>query len=253
MSRPPQLNDPGSHVRFLGDPRSRFAREHARPARAPYPGRPRGSRPGRPRHGSGGGGGRLRPVGARARRALLEPGPGSGHSRAGAPRPRDCLPGRMRGHEPRSLRGGGRRLHRSGAPAAARPRASRRGGRARAGLSRRRARHRVEYRAHPRRDPASGPRSARLHGLLRHFKAISYSDEVGYRKPDGEIFRRTLAELGFDAGEAAHVGDNPIADVRGAQSVGMRGVHYATAGRQGASHADLIVADLGDLVSRLTR
>ena len=91
------------------------------------------------------------------------------------------------------------------------------------------------------------------HDLLRHFTAISYSDEVGYRKPDGEIFRRTLAELGFDAGEAAHVGDNPIADVRGAQSVGMRGVHYATAGRQGASHADLIVADLGDLVSRLTR
>jgi len=91
------------------------------------------------------------------------------------------------------------------------------------------------------------------HGLLRHFKAISYSDEVGYRKPDGEIFRRTLAELGFDAGEAAHVGDNPIADVRGAQSVGMRGVHYATAGRQGAAHADLIVADLGDLVEHLTR
>jgi putative hydrolase of the HAD superfamily len=91
------------------------------------------------------------------------------------------------------------------------------------------------------------------HNLLRHFKAISYSDEVGYRKPDGEIFRRTLAELGIDASEAAHVGDNPIADVRGAQSVGMRGVHYAASGRQGATHADLIVADLGDLVELLTR
>jgi putative hydrolase of the HAD superfamily len=91
------------------------------------------------------------------------------------------------------------------------------------------------------------------HGLLRHFKAISYSDEVGYRKPDGEIFRRTLAELGVDASEAAHVGDNPIADVRGAQGVGMRGVHYAASGREGASHADLIVADLGDLVEHLTR
>ena len=91
------------------------------------------------------------------------------------------------------------------------------------------------------------------HGLLRHFKAISYSDEVGYRKPDAEIFRRTLAQLGIDASEAAHVGDNPIADVRGAQSAGMRGVHYAAAGRPGAPHADLIVADLGDLVSRLTR
>jgi putative hydrolase of the HAD superfamily len=91
------------------------------------------------------------------------------------------------------------------------------------------------------------------HGLLRHFKAISYSDEVGYRKPDAEIFRRTLAELGIDASDAAHVGDNPIADVKGAQGAGMRGVHYAAAGRPGASHADLIVADLGDLVERLTR
>ena len=91
------------------------------------------------------------------------------------------------------------------------------------------------------------------HGLLRHFTAISYSDEVGYRKPDAEIFRRTLAELGVEAGEAAHVGDSPVADVQGAQGVGMRGVHYTAAGRPGAAHADLIVADLGDLASRLMR
>jgi putative hydrolase of the HAD superfamily len=89
------------------------------------------------------------------------------------------------------------------------------------------------------------------HDLLRHFTAVSYSDEVGYRKPDAEIFRRTLAGLGVEAGEAAHVGDNPVADVQGAQGVGMRGVHYAAAGRPGATHADLIVADLGDLASRL--
>jgi len=91
------------------------------------------------------------------------------------------------------------------------------------------------------------------HDLLRHFSVVSYSDEVGYRKPDAEIFRRTLAELGIGAGEAAHVGDNPVADVQGAQGVGMRGVHYAAAGRAGAPHADLIVGDLGDLVSRLLR
>ena len=91
------------------------------------------------------------------------------------------------------------------------------------------------------------------HDLLRHFTAISYSDEVGYRKPDAEIFRRTLAELGIEASDAAHVGDNPIADVRGAQGAGMRGVHYAAGGRLGASHADLIIADLRDLVERLTR
>ena len=91
------------------------------------------------------------------------------------------------------------------------------------------------------------------HDLLRHFTAVSYSDEVGSRKPDAEIFRRTLAELGVEAGEAAHVGDNPVADVQGAQGVGMRGVHYAAAGRPGATHADLIIADLGELAGRLTR
>jgi len=91
------------------------------------------------------------------------------------------------------------------------------------------------------------------HGLLQHFTSLSYSDEVGYRKPAGEIFRQTLAGLGVEAGDAAHVGDNPEADVRGAQGIGMRGVHYAAAGRTGASHADLIVADLGELVERLTR
>lgn len=91
------------------------------------------------------------------------------------------------------------------------------------------------------------------HDLLRHFTAVSYSDEVGYRKPDGEIFLRTLAQLGVDAGNAAHVGDNPVADVRGAQSVGMRGVHYAAAGQPGAAHADLIVVHLGDLARRLVR
>ena len=90
------------------------------------------------------------------------------------------------------------------------------------------------------------------HDLLRHFSAVSYSDEVGYRKPDVEIFRRTLAALGVEAGQAAHVGDNPIADVRGAQGAGMRGVHYAPPGDRGASHADLIVTHLGDLVDRLT-
>jgi putative hydrolase of the HAD superfamily len=91
------------------------------------------------------------------------------------------------------------------------------------------------------------------HDLLRHFTAISYSDEVGYRKPDAEIFRRTLAELGVGAGEAAHVGDNPVADVQGAQGAGMRGVHYAADGRAGAAHADLVIADLGDLAGQLMR
>ena len=88
------------------------------------------------------------------------------------------------------------------------------------------------------------------HALLRHFSVISYSDEVGYRKPDAEIFRRTLAAAGAAPHEAVHVGDNPEADVAGARAVGIRGVHYAVAGAP-APEADLVVTDLAGLPALL--
>ena len=91
------------------------------------------------------------------------------------------------------------------------------------------------------------------HDLLRHFTVISYSDEVGFRKPDAEIFLRTLKLAGAEPGEAAHVGDNPLDDVTGAQGVGMRGVHYAADGRIPAAHADLHVTDLRALPASLER
>ena len=84
------------------------------------------------------------------------------------------------------------------------------------------------------------------HDLLQHFSVISYSDEVGYRKPDREIFRLTLEAAGASAAEAAHVGDNPVADVAGARAAGLRGIHYAPRGAP-ASDADLVVTDLAAL------
>ncbi len=91
------------------------------------------------------------------------------------------------------------------------------------------------------------------HDLLRYFTAaaVSFSDEVGVRKPDAEIFRRTLAKLGPAAerapGETAHVGDNPVADVEGARALGLRAVHYTAGRRPPAERADLVLADLGTL------
>jgi HAD superfamily hydrolase (TIGR01509 family) len=91
------------------------------------------------------------------------------------------------------------------------------------------------------------------HDLLRHFAVISYSDEVGYRKPDAQIFLRTLSRARVAPGEAAHVGDNPLDDVTGAQGVGMRGIHYAADGRVPAAHADLAVTSLAELPASLER
>ena len=89
------------------------------------------------------------------------------------------------------------------------------------------------------------------YGLLRHFAAISYSDEVGFRKPHAAIFERTLVMLGAAPKESFHVGDNPLDDVEGARSFGMRAAHYAAGGRPAAAAADLIVADLAELPSHL--
>ena len=83
--------------------------------------------------------------------------------------------------------------------------------------------------------------------LLRHFSVISYSDEVGVRKPEVEIFRRTLALAGARPEEAAHIGDNPLDDVTGAQGAGMLGIHYTAGRRPPAAHADVVVADLSAL------
>lgn len=90
------------------------------------------------------------------------------------------------------------------------------------------------------------------HDVLRHFAVISYSDEIGFRKPDPTIFEVTLARAGVPPAAAAHVGDNPVDDVAGARAVGMRAVHYA-ARRSPAAEADLAVGDLADLPRALFR
>jgi putative hydrolase of the HAD superfamily len=55
-------------------------------------------------------------------------------------------------------------------------------------------------------------------GLL---DAVIDSHVVGVRKPDPEIFRIALAELGVPAETAVFVGDVPVVDVAGARSAGI--------------------------------
>lgn len=50
------------------------------------------------------------------------------------------------------------------------------------------------------------------------------SADVGYLKPHPAVFEHTLRELGVHPDEAVFIGDNPEADVAGAQAVGMRAV-----------------------------
>jgi HAD superfamily hydrolase (TIGR01509 family) len=58
-------------------------------------------------------------------------------------------------------------------------------------------------------------------GLTGQFDAIVFSEEVGFRKPQPEIFLHALAELGVDPENAMFVGDRLDTDVQGAAQVGM--------------------------------
>ncbi|WP_265442745.1 HAD family hydrolase [Flexivirga meconopsidis] len=48
-----------------------------------------------------------------------------------------------------------------------------------------------------------------------------FSNEVGVAKPRPEIFAEARAVLDVPAEQVLHVGDNPVADVQGAQAAGM--------------------------------
>jgi putative hydrolase of the HAD superfamily len=86
------------------------------------------------------------------------------------------------------------------------------------------------------------------HGLLAPFHHLTFSDEVGVRKPAAEIFRLTLGALGVPADEAVHVGDDPRLDVEGARNAGLRVVQVLAAGREvGPPDPDLVIGGLGEL------
>lgn len=70
-------------------------------------------------------------------------------------------------------------------------------------------------------------------GLLDYFEALTFSDELGTAKPNPEPFLHTLEQLDAEPGEAAHIGDLPETDLRGARDVGMKTVLFL-----GVSHRE---------------
>jgi putative hydrolase of the HAD superfamily len=79
-------------------------------------------------------------------------------------------------------------------------------------------------------------------GLAPYLSVLSFSDDVGLRKPHPEIFHRTLSALGVAPAEAAHVGDDVTTDVAGARGVGMRAIHlrHTTSVSQDSEGAEAI-------------
>jgi putative hydrolase of the HAD superfamily len=60
-----------------------------------------------------------------------------------------------------------------------------------------------------------------LLGISRFFGPVVISSEVGADKPDASIFERALELAHVTAGEALHVGDDPVKDWQGAATAGL--------------------------------
>jgi len=106
---------------------------------------------------------------------------------------------------------------------------------------------------------SNAPYSSRsLHAQLRHlgllhlFDSVTFSGEVGRRKPAPEIFEAALAALGSGAVACAMVGDRRREDVAGARAVGMATIrtreHHDD---PGPGDADAVIDRLGDLPALL--
>jgi putative hydrolase of the HAD superfamily len=61
-------------------------------------------------------------------------------------------------------------------------------------------------------------------GLNELLSVQLFSDELGIRKPDPEIFAEAARQLGVEVESLLHVGDSPEIDVRGANDAGAQGL-----------------------------
>ena len=94
--------------------------------------------------------------------------------------------------------------------------------------------------------------------ITRFFDFIITSAACGYRKPHRYIFELALSKWRFSAAETIMVGDNPDADMRGAQGAGIHGIWIqrgksSSDGDQLPAGANAAVSTLADIPAVLDR
>lgn len=62
--------------------------------------------------------------------------------------------------------------------------------------------------------------------LTGYFEQLTFSNEIGLRKPHPAPFQHTLSKLSVEASEAVHIGDHLRSDIYGAKCIGMKAILY---------------------------
>ena len=88
------------------------------------------------------------------------------------------------------------------------------------------------------------------HGLLDHLDDTIFSDEAEMSKPTTAIFEMALDAFGVAPEDAAFAGDQPVLDVLGPQSAGIRAIQLGEIAEDGIT-PDARIASLGELLPAL--
>ena len=84
-------------------------------------------------------------------------------------------------------------------------------------------------------------------GIAGYFGTVLISGAEGVSKPDPEIFRRAVSRLGVEPQETVMVGDNPVADIGGAKSFGMKAIWKQDEYWEAPEVVDGVVRELDEL------
>jgi HAD superfamily hydrolase (TIGR01509 family) len=91
-------------------------------------------------------------------------------------------------------------------------------------------------------------------GLRQYFDGVTFSSEVGRRKPHPAIYQDALRKVGVEPTKTLFVGDRVREDVQGPQRLGMRAVLTREWRRENdVATADFVIDRLGELPPIVTR
>lgn len=81
-------------------------------------------------------------------------------------------------------------------------------------------------------------------GIAHYFKTVTDSEVAGVKKPDVQIFTFALEQAGVGIDKALMIGDNIVADIQGAQNVGMDTVYY----NEHNKHTEIVTQEITTLI-----
>jgi len=92
--------------------------------------------------------------------------------------------------------------------------------------------------------------------LARYFDTVVFSYDVGYVKPEPEIYREAMSRVGVSAAEAVFVGDGGSNELKGARAVGLTTIltvevvasRWPDQVSSRARHADHVITRLSQLL-----